>query len=84
MLKYSQSNRELKKTKDEFIKTKEKLNKDNINEKTKYINELKEIQKKIKYQNDIIKKFKSKLNDEEKNIKTLKDNNKNLEIEIEN
>ena len=84
MLKYSQSNRELKKTKDEFIKTKEKLNKDNINEKTKYINELKEIQKKLKYQNDIIKKFKSKLNDEEKNIKTLKDNNKNLEIEIEN
>ena len=83
MLKYSQSNRELNKTKEKFIKTREKLNeaKDNINEKTKYINELKEIEKKIKYQNDIIEKFKSKLNDEEKNIKTLKDNNNNnLEI----
>ena len=39
----------------------------------------KKIKKKFNYQNDIVEKLQSELNDKEENIKTLKDNNKNLE-----
>ena len=52
MLKYNQSNEELKSTKNKLYKTKDKLDKagNDINEKTKYIDELKEIQEKFDYQ----------------------------------
>ena len=39
----------------------------------------KKLKKKFNYQNDIVEKLQSELNDKEENIKTLKDNNKNLE-----
>ena len=46
LLKYNQSNEELKTTKNELYETKDKLDKagNDINEKAKYIDELKEIQ----------------------------------------
>ena len=53
LLKYNQLNEELNRTKNELYETKGKLNKagNNINKKTKYIDELKEIQEKFDYQN---------------------------------
>ena len=53
MLEYNQSNEELKRTKNELYETKNKFDKagSDINEKTKYIDELKEIQEKFDYQN---------------------------------
>ena len=59
MLKYNQSNEELNSTKNELYKTKDKLNKagNDINKKTKYIDELKEIQEKFDYQNNEVKKI---------------------------
>ena len=65
-LKYNESIKELEKTKD-------KLNKERDN------NQLKQIQKKLNNQNDIVKELDSELNEEKENIKTSKDNNKNLE-----
>ena len=58
LLKYNQSNKELKSTKNELYETKDKLNKarNDINKKTKYINELKEIQEKFNYQDNKVKK----------------------------
>ena len=50
-----------------------------INEKTKYIDELKEIQEKFDYQNVKVKELKSELNEKNENINTLKNNIKNLE-----
>ena len=46
LLEYNQSSEELKRTKNELYETKKKLDKagNDINEKTKYIDELKEIQ----------------------------------------
>ena len=64
--KYNESVKELKNTKDELNKKKDN-------------NQLKKIQKKFNNQNDIVKQLESELNDKEENIKTLKDNNKNLE-----
>ena len=54
MLKYSQSNEELKSVKIELYETKDKLDKtgNDIIEKEKYIDELKEIQEKFDYQNN--------------------------------
>ena len=80
MLKYNQSNEELKSTKNKLYITKDKLNKagNDINEKLKYIDELKEIQEKFDYQNNEVKKLESELNEKNKNINTLKDNIKNL------
>ena len=81
LLKYNQSNEKLNSTKNELYKTKDKLNKagNDINEKTKYIDELKEIQEKFDYQNNEVKKLESKLNEKNKNISTLKNNIKDLE-----
>ena len=54
LLEYNQSNEELKRTKNELYETKNKLDKagNDINKKTKYIDELKEIQEKFDYQNN--------------------------------
>ena len=64
MLKYNQSNEELKSTKNELYETKDKLNKagNDVNEKTKYIDELKEIQEKFHCQNNEVKELESELN----------------------
>ena len=80
MLEYNQSNEELKRTKNELYETKNKLDKagNDINKKTKYIGELKVIQKKFDYQNSKVIELESKLNEKNKNIKDLE--NKNLEI----
>ena len=64
-LKYNESVKDLQKTKDELNKEKN--------------NQLKKIQKKLNNQNNGIEELESELNDKEVNIKTLKDNNKNLE-----
>ena len=60
MLKYNQSNEELKNTKNELYENKDKLDKagNDINEKAKYIDELKEIQEKFDYQNNKVKNLK--------------------------
>ena len=60
LLKYNQSNEELKSIKNELYETKDKLDKtgNDINEKAKYIDELKEIQEKFDYQNNEVKKLK--------------------------
>ena len=80
LLKYNQSNEELKSIKNELYETKDKLDKtgNDINEKAKYIDELKEIQEKFDYQNNEVKKLKSKLNEKNKNINTLKNNTEDL------
>ena len=87
LLKYNQSNEELKSSKNELYETKDKLDKagNDINEKAKYIDELKEIQEKFDYQNNEVKKLKSKLNEKNKNINTKKNHiedlkNKHFEI----
>ena len=81
LLKYNQSNEELKSTKYELCETKDKLDKagNDINEKAKYINELKEIQEKFNYQNNKVKKLESELNEKNRNINTLKNDVKHLE-----
>ena len=50
-----------------------------INKKTKYIDELKEIQEKFDYQNNKVKERESELHKENKNINTLKNDIKDLE-----
>ena len=64
LLKYNQLNEELKNTKNKLYKTKYKLNKagNDINEKTKYIDELKEIQEKFDYQYSKVIELESELN----------------------
>ena len=83
LLKYNQSNEELNRTKNELYETKNKLTKaeNDINEKTKYIDELKEIQEKFDYQNNKVTELESELNKKNKNIDTLKNNIKDLENE---
>ena len=63
-----------------YIKLKKKIDKagNDINEKAKYIDELKEIQEKFNYQDNKVKELKSELNEKNKNIKDFE--NKNLEI----
>ena len=58
-----------------------------INKKTKYIDEFKGIREKFDHQNDKIKELESELNEKNKNINTLENNikdleNKNIEITI--
>ena len=81
MLKYNQSNEELKSTKNKLYETKDKLDKagNDINGKTKYIDELKEIQENFDYQNNEVRKLESELNEKNKNINTLKNNIIDLE-----
>ena len=64
MLKLNQSNEELNRTRNELFETKEKLDEagDDINEKTKYIDKLKEIAEKHDYQNNKVKELESELN----------------------
>ena len=69
--------------------TKKKLDKtgNDINKKTKYIDELKEIQEKFDCQNFKVKELENELNEKNKTIDTLKNNIKDLEnenIEIAN
>ena len=52
---------------------------DDINEKTTYIDKLKEIKEKYCYQNNKIKELESELNEKNKHIDTLESNIKNLE-----
>ena len=52
-----------------------------IVKKTKYIDELKEIQEKFDYQNSKVIELESELNEKNKNINTLKNNIKDLEEE---
>ena len=81
LLKYNQSNEELKSTKIKLYETKDKLDKagNDINEKVKYIDELKDIKEKFDYQNDEAKELENELNEKNKNINTLKNNIKDLE-----
>ena len=78
----NEKNEELKGTINELKRTKDKL--DNagnyINEKTRYNDELESIHEKFDYQNNKVKKLKSELNEKNKNINTLKNNIKDLEI----
>ena len=64
-----------------YMKLKNKLDKarNDINEKTKYSDELKEIQEKFDYQNVKVMELESELNEKNKNINTLKNNIKDLE-----
>ena len=89
MIKYNQSNQELKSTKHELYETTDKLDKagNDINKKAKYIDELKESQEKFDYQNIKVTELKNELSEKNENIKTLEDNiidlkNKNTEIDI--
>ena len=50
-----------------------------INKKTKYIDELKEIQEKFDYQNNKVTELESELNEKNKNINMLKNIIKDLE-----
>ena len=52
-----------------------------INKKTKYIDELKEIQENFDYQNSKVIELESELNEKNKNITTLKNKIKDLEEE---
>ena len=58
MLNSNQLYGKLEETKNELYETKERLDEaeDDINKKTKYIDKLKEIQKKVDYQGNEIKK----------------------------
>ena len=71
MLKYNQLNEELNKTKNELYETKKGLDKagNDINEKRKYIDKLKEIQEKLDYQNAKETKLENELNEKNKVIK---------------
>ena len=84
MLKYNQLNEELNRTKNELYETKKGLDKaeNDINEKTKYIDKLKEIQEKLHYQNAKEAKLENELNEKNKINKDLK--NKNIEIITKN
>ena len=64
MLKVNQSNEELNRTRNELFETKKKLDEagDDINEKTKYIDKLKEIEEKHDYQYSKVKELESELN----------------------
>ena len=64
------------KTKNELYETE-----DNINEKTKHINELKKIQEKLDYQNAKATELESELNEKDKYINKLKKDTENLENE---
>ena len=68
----------LEETKNELYETKKRLDEaeDDVNKKTKYIDKLKEIQEKVDYQENEIKKNKNKLNAKNKIIKNL-ENEKN-------
>ena len=65
LAEYTISNKELKSIKNELNSTKDKLDKagNDINEKPKYIDELKKIQKKIDYQYAKVVKLESELNE---------------------
>ena len=62
------------KSKDELYKNKNKLNEegDDINKKTKYIDELEKIREDFNYQNTKVIELESKLNGKSKDIKDLK------------
>ena len=77
MLKLNQSIEELNRAKNKLFETNEAG--DNINEKTKYIDQLKEIQEKHDYQNNKVKELESELNEKNKHIVALENNIKNLE-----
>ena len=66
MLKYSEINRELNKTKDELYRARND-------------NEQKNIQEKLNYQNNEVEELKSKLNEKKEDNDKLKINIKNLE-----
>ena len=76
MLKLNQLNEELNLTRSELYETKKKLDEagDDINEKTKYIDKLKEIKEKHDYQINKVKELNSELNEKIKYIDTLKNN----------
>ena len=80
LLKLNQSNEELNITKNKLNITKKKLDEaeDDINEKIKYINKLKEIKENLDYQNNKAKELESELNEKNKYIETLENNIKNL------
>ena len=61
-----------------YMKLKKRLDEaeDDINKKTKYIDKLKEIQKKVDYQENEIKKNKNKLNAKNKIIKNSENEKK--------
>ena len=82
MLEYNKSSEELKGTKNELYETKNRLDKagNDINEKTKYIDGLKEIQEKFDYQNVKVKELKNELNEKNENINTLKNNIKIIKL----
>ena len=71
LLKFNQSNEELNRTKNELFETKKKLDEagDDINEKTKYIDQLEEIQEKHDYQYNKVKELESRLNEKNNYIK---------------
>ena len=70
----------LKGTENELYETKKRLDeaRDDTNEKTKYIDKLKEIHKKHDYQNNKLKELNSELNEKNETIKNLE--NKKIEI----
>ena len=71
MVEYNISNKELKSIKNELNRTKDEFDKagNDINEKTKHIDELKKNQKKFDYQYAKVVKLESELNEK---INTLK------------
>ena len=71
LLKYNQLNEELNKTRNELYETKKGLHKagNDINEKTKYIDKLKEIQEKLDCQNAKETKLENEINEKNKVIK---------------
>ena len=75
LTEYNQSNEKLKRTKNKLKKAEDKLNKagDDTNEKTKYIDELKEIQEKFDYQYSKVIEFESELDKKNKDIKALEE-----------
>ena len=77
LLKYNQLNEELNKTKNELYETKKGLDEaaDDINEKIKYTDKLKEIQEKLDYQNAKETKLKYELNEKNEIIEDLKSKN---------
>ena len=78
MLDRNQLYGKLEVTKNELYETKKRLDEaeDDTNKKTKYFGKLKEIQEKVDYQENEIKKNKNKLNANNKIIKNL-ENEKN-------
>ena len=74
MLIYNQLNEELNRTKNELYETKKGLDEagDDINEKIKYTDKLKEIQEKLDYQNAKETKLENELNEKNEIIEDLK------------